>query len=190
MIVLSAGHHEARKGACNGSVCEWDIATQWVATIKSYINPFFESYIVESGTLPNKISQINHIPDVKLAVELHFNSNVNAQGSECLYYPGSESGKELSDMILKEFEHIDLFQPNRGSKEGWYKMDSPGVVDYAGDVDGDESIDYFLRKSKCTAVIVEPQFIYHMDDIMNNSVEACRAIADGIIKFYNVHYGF
>lgn len=189
MIVLSAGHHEQRKGACNGDICEWDIATKWVETIKSYIDPFFDSEIIDSGTLREKVVQVNALAP-KFAVELHFNSNINASGSECLYYPGSEAGKELSETVLNQLENIDLFQPNRGAKEGWYRMDAPGREDYLGDVEGDETIDYFLRKTKCTSVIIEPQFMYHIDDILNNHVYACRAIADGLIKFYHKYYGF
>jgi len=172
MILLSAGHNPQLKGACNGSLCEWDIATEWIKLIHEMIEEIIPCKIVPTGTIISKVKYINSIPECKLAMELHFNSNVNAKGSECLHHPNSEGGKEVCELILQEFEDQNIFQPNRGAKVGYYRMDPQQLVDY------------FLRKTKPVALIVEPQFISQKDDISLNTYDGCRSIADGLMKYY------
>ena len=172
MILLSAGHNPKAKGACNVDVCEWDIATEWVEEISRQLNiALIPNIIVPTGKLQEKIDFINSKKPT-IAMELHFNSNVIAHGSETLYYPGSKKGKELADLIQKEFSMNEIFQPNRGSKEGYYQMNP------------DNPPDYFLKKSSCTAVIVEPDFMYNIDNIYNNKQLGCISITAGLSKFY------
>ena len=184
MILISAGHNPSAKGACNGDICEWDIAINWIEIISKHLTiADVPNRIVPTGKLSDKVSFINSKkPDI--AIELHFNSNINAAGSETLYYPGSKKGKELASTIQGEFVNNCIFMPDRGIKEGWYKMDRPGIVDYSGDVDGDETIDYFLRKTSCTAVIVEPQFIYNLKNIEQHESLGCLSIATGLMKYW------
>jgi len=184
MIIISAGHKLISKGACNGDVCEYDLAIEWIDIISSILETALVPHqVVPTGSLTSKVEFINNHNAIA-AMELHFNSNVNAKGSETLYYPKSTKGKELSDMVQTGFENADIFQPNRGSKEAWYKMDQPGVVDYVGDVEGDEKIDYFVRKTNCTAVIVEPDFISNLDNIDQHQFEGCLTIANALTIFY------
>lgn len=187
MILISAGHNPKQRGACNGDFCEHEIAVKWAEYTKRLIKPFINVKLVPNGKLVDKVGYINSV-NCDIAVEIHFNSNVNAKGSECLYHPNSKKGKELSDNILEEFENVNIFQPNRGSKVGWYKMDRPNVIDFNGDVNGDEIIDYFLRRTRPVAVIIEPDFISQKDNIEENMEMGCRAIADALIKFYHRHY--
>jgi hypothetical protein len=70
--------------------------------------------------------------------------------------------------------------PDRGAKEGWYKMDRPGVIDFYGDEDGDEMPDYFLRKTNCPALILEPEFIQQYGHIKNSRKVGTQAIAAAI----------
>jgi len=188
MILLSAGHNSDKRGACNGDYCEHENATKWVNYIQKLIKPFILTKIVPSGRLVDKVGYINSIQECDIAVEIHFNSNVNAKGSESLYHPNSKKGKELAENIQDEFENANIFQPNRGVKEGWYKMDHPDVIDYNGDVKGDEVIDYFLRRTRPVAVVIEPDFISQKDRIEEDMELGCRAIADALIKFYHRHY--
>ena len=59
-------------------------------------------------------------------------------------------------------------------------MDYPGRVDYEGDVDGDEKMDYFLRKTHCPAVIIEPEFIHLWGNIQRNRAAACVGMATAL----------
>jgi N-acetylmuramoyl-L-alanine amidase len=177
MIFLSAGHNPKQQGACNGSdYCEHAVATKWVEYIKTLIKPFVNVKIVPTGTLTEKVSYINSYP-CKIAIEIHFNSNMpNVRGSECLYHPTSKKGLELAENILEEFEQVSIFQPNRGAKIGYYQMNP------------DNPIDYFLRKTNPVSVIIEPEFISQKESIEDNMESGCRAIADALIKFYHRHY--
>ena len=57
-------------------------------------------------------------------------------------------------------------------------MDRPGHSDYPGDLDGDEVVDYFLRKTNCPAVILEPYFIHETARIEANASIVCAVMAD------------
>jgi len=157
MIAVSAGHYPSAPGACYDGICENEIARSWLHwLLVDYRDVFIE---VPNVTLKEKIDFINR-NNCELAVEIHFNSaGGKGAGCETLYYPGSEKGRACANIIHKAF--TPYFTPNRGVKEGWYRMDRPGVKDYPGDVDGDEKPHYFLRKTSCPAVIVEPEFIHN-----------------------------
>jgi len=67
-----------------------------------------------------------------------------------------------------------LFTPDRGVKEGYYKM-SPA-----------NGIDYFLRRTKCTSLIIEPEFIHRKELIQKHRDVACKAIAKALLDFINI----
>ena len=182
MIAISAGHYPNAPGACWEGICEHEIAREWVRMIcASYRDVFLE---VPVGHLRGKVDFINR-NDCQMAVEVHFNSaSGHGNGFETLYCPGSTQGKQCAEIINESL--IGIFSPNRGVKEGWYRMDRPGVNDYPGDVDGDEKPDYFLRMTKCPAVIVEPEFIHNYYlKILPHETEACEALAKAILRAYN-----
>lgn len=59
-------------------------------------------------------------------------------------------------------------------------MDQPDHIDYAGDVEGDEIVDYFLRATNCPAIIVEPYFLHEHPRIIANRDVVCMVIAETI----------
>lgn len=179
-VFLSAGHYPQRKGASHKGFYEHDEAIVWVKKLECMLSCLCDVEIVPTGTLRQKVKHMNK-QKYDLAVEVHFNSLASgrAYGSETLHYPGSKKGKKCAKEIQKRL--AEVFKPDRGIKEGWYRMDRPGVKDYQGDVEGDETIDYFLRKTKGTALILEPEFIQHKGKIQMNRTKGCMAIAKGII---------
>lgn len=199
MIILSAGHYAEKVGASCGQYTEYPYTSIWVNKIQEYIlsNEGMDSVVVASGTLPYKVSQINQIvanaklPDPHfIAVELHFNSDSSgkAHGNETLYCPGSKKGKLLATTFNNYLMKVacPLLGKDRGVKEGWYRMDRPDVVDYKGDVDGDEKPDYFLKETKCPALILEPCFIQDLDKFIKYENEICKGISESLIEAYKV----
>ena len=177
VILISAGHHKGAQGASWNHRTEWPQAVMWQDLLVTYLGDIGEK--VPTGLLRDKVEYINAALPVA-AIEIHFNSaKVNGKhvgkGCETLYYPGSANGKELASYVQAAM--VPDFLPDRGIKAGWYRMDAPGVVDYDGDVDGDEKIDYFLRKTHCPAIIIEPDFIHRYDLIEHNRAHCCMAIA-------------
>lgn len=181
MIILSAGHYHEAPGACRDGFCEHEEATAWVVDLYSRIMPFTACGITPAAPLPQKIDFIRH-KQPTFAVEIHFNAcgGCGARGSETLYYPGSTAGYELAQElndVMRAYSYKD-----RGVKEGWYRMDRPGIKDYPGDVDGDEQPDYFLRKTPCPAAIIEPEFIDFKEEIQAMREPMCDALASKMIE--------
>jgi N-acetylmuramoyl-L-alanine amidase len=179
MILLSAGHYPKSSGACFNGFCEWHEATQWVSLIKKQLKILNSGVrIMPIGNLNDKINYTNHLP-VKptLLVEIHFNSDPTRRGVGCesLYCPGSVLGEKYAGLLQKDL--AKNFQPDRNIKEGWYRMDKPGVVDFKGDVDGDEKLDSILLKTNCPAVIIEPDFIHNKYKILDNREVCCFNLA-------------
>lgn len=191
MIAVSAGHFLKARGAHNGNgFYEYPETQWWAEAIVKHFNEnvpanIGKAYFINPGRLGQKVRDVNQMVinrQVKLAVEVHFNSapGGRAKGCETLYCPGSEKGKEAARTVHNRYSK--LFLPDRGIKEGWYKMDRPGYVDYEGDVEGDEKPDYFLRMTTCVALILEPQFIQKQNSIEDNRDEAVQLIAQGMYK--------
>lgn len=194
MILLSAGHYPESPGACwparaSGDtpvLCEHEEAMRWVNTIQYHIRNQMAVDIVPTGPLEKKVEIINEIArgnrPVLLVAEIHFNScgGCGAKGSETLYCQGSVKGKRAAQTVQYRLGGIML--PDRGVKEGWYRMDKPGVVDYPGDVEGDEKIDYFLRETDPIALIIEPEFIHNRNMIHAYRDLACVEIALGLVQ--------
>jgi hypothetical protein len=182
MILISAGHNEKAKGAAHKGFSEFPETLNWAMLIHYYLQERgMASQVVPPGGLSGKVRYINEAHKtigVSIAAEVHFNANGRG-GSETLYCPGSIKGQAISNIVQAQM--ASLFPPDRGSKEGWYQMDLPGIVDYPGDVDGDEILDYFLRKTHCPAIILEPEFVCNFDLIETKREEACRLIADALI---------
>lgn len=194
VILVSAGHYPAAKGAQFQGFTEYPETAEWANGLVTAINAVGTSkreyplaIRVPDGHLRDKVAHVNEVCDstkVFCAMEIHFNSaNVpGVKGSETLYAPGSQRGRKIARIVQRHL--AKQYPPNRGVKEGWYRMDRPGVIDYAGDVDGDEVIDYFLRKTKCPALIVEPEFIQNYDLLLKTKAEGILALAEGLIDAY------
>lgn len=183
MIFISAGHHPAKPGACYEGFCEHDEAIKWVDLIINYLGD--EGQIVPAGVLKEKVNFIN-VREPNLAMEVHFNSfkmwvDYNkdglvtddelvaaGDGSETLYYPGSVSGKTVAETVQKSMSQV--FRPDRGCHEGWYRRNK---------VNGPI---YFLERTKCPAIIIEPEFIDNKDIITQNRDLGCEQIAKALLE--------
>lgn len=174
-IYLSAGHNPDAQGATYNGVSEYDLTPKWAKAVFTILtNDGYPCKLVPTGSLTSKVAFINRGGIPTLALEIHFNSNIEAHGSACLHYPGSKKGIELATNILTEFEKNAIFQPNRGPKEGWYR--DSGIVDY------------FLRATHCPSVIVEPEFIRNLDIIEREFHKGTQSIAQGIKNYYDKHH--
>jgi hypothetical protein len=156
-IAISAGHYPDRPGAVyNGhhEHLEAVLIAGWVIYILQQLGA--RAWLIGAGRLREKVEAIN-AGGFDCAVEVHLNTG-GGSGCETLFCPGSGKGNDLAGSIQRHIVTRTLL-PSRGIKEGWYRMDRPGVVDYPGDEDGDETVDFFLRKTSCPAVIAEPFFL-------------------------------
>jgi N-acetylmuramoyl-L-alanine amidase len=169
-VFLAAGHHPPKPGACYNGRCEYDIASVWVDKIACSAAARVPILVVPTGTLQDKTEFINaRLNPGDIAVELHFNSAKNASGEHIgngavtLYYPGSTAGQYLAEKVQAVM--AEVFPPDRGIVEGWYRGDrTRGPY-------------YFLKRTKCPALILEPQFIHHEDEIDAKAEQFCESIA-------------
>ena len=168
MIFISAGHYPSAPGAKWERFIEHDEAIIWQRMLCELLGK--KSLVVPVGILRDKISFINErVMNGDIALEIHFNaardSNNNpiGRGCETLYYPGSEAGKHIATLCQDALS--TLFPPDRGVKEGWYRMDPK------------RGPDFFLVRTKCSAVIIEPEFVHRSDIITENREEAINNLA-------------
>jgi N-acetylmuramoyl-L-alanine amidase len=187
MLILSPGHYPADPGACFQAgqrlYCEHGEALDWVHRIAHYARQRVMVDIAPGLWLGDKVRWINrHAPRAELAAEIHFNSDPKraGRGSETLYCPGSEAGALAARIVQGSM--AGLFPPDRGAIEGWYRMDRPGHVDYPGDVEGDERVDYFLKATACPALILEPEFIHNRQKLHDQRDTACERIAEALVE--------
>lgn len=185
ILILSIAHYPERSGASWQGIREHEESVKWVNFIYSRLSKYTDitTHLVGIGKLGDKVAQVNKLVDQTrimraivpiLAVELHFNSAgpTFVIGNETLYYPGSVIGKNAAMQFNDEFtdyasSQFGLHIKDRGAKPGWYRMDRPGIKDYEGDVEGDETPDYFLRKTKCTSLILEPHFMCELESMVH-----------------------
>lgn len=185
MIFISAGHHEVKQGASFNGITEYSLTTEWADRIVDILGT--QALRVPNGVLREKVEYINSRVGTKdLAIEIHFNSaqvwrdaNKNGvvdageiknvgRGSETLYYPSSKKGREAAVTIQSALG--SMLQPDRGAKEGWYQMNKA------------KGADYFLEKTSCTSLIIEPEFIDNLDIINLKMEAACYTIASAILE--------
>ncbi len=174
MIFISAGHHPAAPGATFDRFIEHDEATIWAKLMADELNE--SATLVPTGTLQSKVNFINaRIMNGDITIEIHFNAardkdnNPVGRGCETLYYPGSESGKHIATLCQDALELC--FPPNRGVKEGWYRMDRK------------LGPDFFLARTKCPAVIIEPEFVHHGEKIMEHRELAIDLMIDNLKEY-------
>ena len=180
-IAFSVGHRPARPGYKVNRISEYSELFNLAAyLIQMFSQKSVLAYMIGTGTLQNKVAHINKL-NVDLAIELHLNAG-GGHGAETLYCPGSRKGKILAQKVQDQI--VLLGMRDRGVKEGWFHMDKPGVKEHAGDVEGDEVKDYFLEKTNCPAIIIEPYFLDNTSErrayIGNN--DYYKLLADRIIN--------
>jgi len=175
MIFISAGHHPAKPGATFQRFIEHDEAVIWSELLYDTIGT--GASLVPPGTLQAKVDFINaRILNGDIAIEVHFNSaKANGQhvgrGCETLYYPGSEKGEKLATAAQAAL--AEVFPPSRGVKEGYYRMDPS------------RGADFFLARTKCPAIIIEPEFVHRFDIITDNRTEAIIKLSKALREFIN-----
>jgi|SRR5210317_1096777 len=174
MIFISAGHYPAAPGARYGRFIEHDEAIIWAERIADKLGG--NGTLVPTGYLREKVDFINkRIMNGDVAVEIHFNAakdssgNNVGRGSETLYYPGSVKGKLLAEACQSAL--AAHYPPDRGVKEGWYRMDP------------ERGPDFFLAKTACPAVILEPEFVHRNELIHEFRNITCEAIALTLLNF-------
>jgi len=173
MIFISAGHHAAAPGATFERFTEHDEAVKWADVFD--IKMGTGCALVPPGTLQSKVNFINaRIMNGDITIEIHFNSAMKdgkhvGRGCETLYYPGSEPGLHIATLCQEALS--ECFPPSRGVKEGWYKMDPK------------RGPDFFLARTKCPAVIIEPEFVHHSALIIENREIAIDLLVDNLKEF-------
>jgi N-acetylmuramoyl-L-alanine amidase len=176
MIFISAGHYPESPGAKFERFIEHDEAILWAESIAGMLGG--NGTLVPTGVLRKKVAFINErTMDGDVAIEVHFNAATDSNGKnvgrgcETLYYPGSVDGEELANLcqgILSQH-----FQPDRGVKEGWYRMDPA------------RGPDFFLAKTACPAIIIEPEFVHRFSLIYDKKEQAIRDLADALNIYEN-----
>ena len=175
MIFISAGHYPAAPGAKWDRFIEHDEAVIWAEKLAALLP---SGVMVPTGVLKSKVAFINErILNGDVAIEIHFNAARNAdnepigKGSETLYYPGSENGEALAEAVQAVV--AAHFAPDRGIKEGWYRMDKS------------KGADFFLAKTSCPSIIVEPEFVHRSDIIIEKRDATITAMAELLISLYD-----
>ena len=172
-LAISIAHHKNAKGASYGDMNEFDVSVIISELLFTYCKLFMfddiEAVLVPEGRLHNKVKFIND-NDFDVAIEVHLNSHIDKSisGHEVLYCPDSYKGKKLADRINKALS-LENYTKNRGVNEGWYRMEVGGRVDY------------FLARTNCPAVIIEPEFIAKLD--MKDIWCVVEAIAKGVHSY-------
>lgn len=161
MIYLSAGHHPKAPGAAWKGFVEHSEANAWVWEMLDWLP---EAVVVPTGDLNRKISWLNQRATAKdILVEVHFNAATpSARGCETLYAPGSTRGREIATKLQGVLER---FFVGRGVKEGWFQQDPKR---------GPLAI---LSRTRCTAIIIEPEFVYNAELIRSRRKACCVALA-------------
>lgn len=186
MILVSAGHHPKKPGACFEDFCEFDEAARWAKLIVEAIGEE-KSLLVPFGVLRDKVAFINERASNSIAIEIHFNSakvwddlNENGivdegevknvgRGALTLHYPESKKGIALA----KEVQGVlsPLYGTHWGGvMPGYYRMNPKNGVDY------------FLVKTHCPSIIIEPEFIHHKELIQEHREIACFNIAQALLE--------
>lgn len=180
MIFISAGHYPASPGARYGRFIEHDEAVIWAELLVEELGG--DGTLVPTGYLRDKVDFINkRILNGDIAVEVHFNAAKDSSGKnvgrgcETLYYPGSDKGKELAEVCQSALSVY--FSPDRGVKEGWYRMDP------------NRGPDFFLAKTVCPAVILEPEFVHRFELIYEYRNQTVELLADRLKLHYKGEHG-
>lgn len=188
-VFVSAGHNPAQVGAVfkdsnNKVYTEYQHTSRYAAALVSALTAIKVPVVsVPASSLSGKIAFINKTAKPgDIAIEIHFNSSPSGKGKGCetLYSPKSVKGEALAKRVQGAIVKAIPSMTDRGVKEGWYKMDVPGRVDFPGDVNGDEIPDAFLANTKPVAVIVEPYFMSEVEGILSNVDLIARAIASAV----------
>lgn len=187
MILISPGHNPASKGARFEDFFEFDETYIWAKKIAEHLGD--KALLVPNGKLSEKVDFINdNLEEGSIAAEIHFNSakvwkdlnkdgivdegevhNVG-RGALTLHYPKSKIGIRLATEVHATLTPFYGTHWN-GVMAGYYRMNPKNKVDY------------FLSKTKCPSIIIEPEFIHHKDLIQKHREVVCFNIAQVLMEF-------
>ncbi|MCF1459564.1 MAG: N-acetylmuramoyl-L-alanine amidase [Shewanella sp.] len=180
-ILVTGGHHYNAPGAVHGDRAEFPETRIWADAVLRYLHELgMPCTVVSNAPLAQKLPTINNaIYKAEkeglecLLIEVHFNSSASgkARGFETLHYPESVEGMKLADVCQTAMASV-MSGKDRGSKEGWHRMDKS------------RGVNYLLKRSACPAVIIEPQFVQAFDEIEERREECCKAIAQALYEVY------
>jgi len=182
-IAVSIAHYPERPGFKYNQLTEYGETVLIAAQVVHLLHTLGQAaHLIGSGPLPKKVAEIN-AGGFDCGMEIHLNAG-RGNGCETLYCPGSLEGINLATAIQDKLVERCGFR-DRGIKQGWYKMDRPGVEDYPGDIEGDEKLDWILWKTNCPFVIIEPFFLDGPDGEQYAAqpsmyLKIASAIAEGI----------
>lgn len=178
-VFIAAGHHPERPGAGFEGFYEHDEAERWLDEMFT-LDPEQRTLVrVPTGALEKKCNFINYrckVTDV--AIELHFNSAVNADGEhvgagcESLFMPGSPSSERLAKVCQDVLG--PMLPPSRGLLAGWYRQDEK------------RGAYFFLQRTRCAAAILEPEFVHRRDVIQSKRPIVARALARALGAYVGV----
>ena len=174
-VAVSVAHNPARPGACYIDNTEHAESTIWSDLVEKYLRKrSIDVYRVPVGGLKAKVRDIN-AQYCDLAIEIHFNSSVSgkASGCETLYCPGSVGGLAAARIVQHRLAEA-MGNRDRGVKEGWYRMEVGGTIDY------------FLRETNCPALILEPEFIQQWKSLTDRRGSGTKVIAEAVAKVLGV----
>ena len=170
-IVIDPGHSGPREpGACAGGIREADVVFAIASTtIKMLAAQNYEVILTRTGDIEDDglawRSELANEWGADLFVSVHANSAeaVEAHGTECWYYPGSEQGLALATQIQRSVSMI-LQTKDRGVKTAHYDV---------------------LAATACPAVLVETAFLSNAAErelLLKRTDGFGRAIAYGIME--------
>jgi N-acetylmuramoyl-L-alanine amidase len=180
IVGVSAGHNSADPGSSLGPTTERSITERWADKICRALGARWGIATVAppNAHLSTKVEYFNRTRPEAI-VEIHFNANIPVTGCETLYFPGSSAGRRLASKVHKAYSPFTSNR-DRGVKEGWFRMDAPGIKEHAQDVEGDEQPLYLLKRTRAPTIIIEPEFISQMENILAMEDKVCQAIAYGL----------
>lgn len=167
-ICVNAGHcYGVDPGAIGQKGTQEAYITKLIA---SHVNRYLkwhghEVVYVSDKSLAN-VCQTSNKNNCDYFISIHCNaaSNREARGTETFYWKGCEKGKKLAKAINDEIVNT-LGTRDRGIKEN--------------------TSFYVIKHTKCTAVLVECEFISNLDGeklLNEKAVEFGQAIVRGILK--------
>jgi len=171
MVGISVAHRPSSAGAGFMGFYEHYESVVWTQRLVQALGDLgIASAVSPVGRLHDKIEFLNHL-QVAVAIEIHFNAaaSTDIAGCETLYNPNSIEGHKLAKEVHNCYA-VEMGNNDRGVKEHWHR----GKVGL---------FNYFLNKTKCPAIIVEPEFISHIRNITTKRDVATQKIAKGIANY-------
>lgn len=161
MIILTAGHDVHFPGAQNpeyglsehheaARICDLVMQRLGVAEDVRLLDmgDVACTYKTRHDSLKKKVKRINDMGGVRLAIDLHFNASSSrlGHGAETLYYDQSSPGRTYAECFAGPLEEFDG------------KFDGRAPLQHSSTL-------YFLKHTRCPALVLEPLFIDNERDI-------------------------